>query len=80
MFDLGPALAAPPQPGGEPRGVVNRYALTTALNDVMVLWRVYDAIPDDARLKADMAAALSGAVEPVMRFDMKGGRVQMLVK
>ena len=79
-FDLGPALDAPPQPGAEPRGVADRYVLATALNDVMVVWKAYDAIPDDARLKADMAAALSGAAEPVMRFDMKGGVVQVLAK
>ncbi|HTK34085.1 MAG TPA: hypothetical protein VL358_02205 [Caulobacteraceae bacterium] len=78
VFDLEPSLAAPPQPGAEPRGVQDRFVLATALNDIMVVWRAYDAIPDDARLKADMAGALSGTAVPVMRFDMKGGAVQVL--
>lgn len=78
VFDLGAALAAPAGPGGEPRATETRYVLATALNDVMVVWRAYDAVPDDARLKADMAAALSGRATPVMRFDMKGGSVQVL--
>ena len=60
--------------------MASRYALATAYNDVMVLWKVYDAIPDDARLRGDMAAALSGAADPVMRFNMKGGSVQVLAK
>ena len=80
VFDLEPALAAAPQPGGEPRGVQNRYALATTLNDVMVVWRVYDAVPDDARLKADIAAAMTRKMPPIMRFDMKGGGpVQFLI-
>jgi hypothetical protein len=78
VFDLGAALAAPAGPGGEPRATETRYVLATALNDVMVVWRAYDAIPDDPRLKADMAEALSGRATPVMRFDMKGGKVQVL--
>jgi hypothetical protein len=78
VFDLEPSLAAAPQPGAEPRAVQDRFVLATALNDIMVVWRAYDAIPDDARLKADMAAALAGTAVPVMRFDMKGGSVQIL--
>jgi hypothetical protein len=78
VFDLEASLAAPPQPGAEPRAVQDRFVLATALNDIMVVWRAYDAIPDDARLKADMAAALAGTAVPVMRFDMKGGSVQIL--
>jgi hypothetical protein len=77
-FDLEPALAAPPNPGAEPRATQSRYVLASALNDIMVVWRAYDAIPDDDRLKADMAAVLSGSAVPVMRFDMKGGSVQVL--
>jgi hypothetical protein len=78
VFDLEPALAAKPDPSAEPKAVQDRYVLATAFNDIMVVWRAYDAIPEDARLKADMAAALSGAAAPVMRFDMKGGSVQIL--
>ena len=77
-FDMGPSLAAPPEGGGEPRAVTDRWVLASALNDVMVVWRAYDAIPDDARLKTDMAAALAPDATPVMRFAMKGGAVQVL--
>ena len=77
-FDLGPSLATPPEAGGEPRPVHDSFVLATALNDVMVVWRAYDAIPDDVRLKADMAAVLAPGATPVMRFAMKGGAVQVL--
>jgi hypothetical protein len=78
VFDLEPALAAPPEPGAEPQATQQSYVLASALNDIMVVWRAYDAIPSDSRLKTDMAEVLSGRATPVMRFDMKGGPIQIL--
>lgn len=47
--------------------VVSAYALIT-VTDGYTLWRIYNAIPDDGRLMADMGAALDGRLQPRLRW------------
>lgn len=53
------------------------FALVILDGDVHTTWRLYDAIPADAVLRTDFAAALAGQGKPLMRW--RGGKIEIIV-
>jgi hypothetical protein len=65
ILDLTATLTAGP---AKPTPVA-AYALTTSEKDTQTVWRFYDAVPEDAVLGADMAAAVSGGLRPLLTVE-----------
>lgn len=63
------------KPGTPP--TILGYALVTVDGDQHTTWRVYDKLPVDAVLLTDFAQALSGQLQPLMRW--KGGKVEIIM-
>ncbi|WP_454717777.1 hypothetical protein [Caulobacter segnis] len=72
-----PDLMTAMKPGFTGPAPVLGYALVTVDGDVHTTWRVYDKVPVDAVLLTDFAQALSGQIQPLMRW--KGGKVEIIV-
>lgn len=70
------ALALRQEDPGRPAPIVG-YALMSRQGEAHTVWRLYDGIPTDRVLLADMEEALSGQLRPAMHW--RDGKVEILL-
>jgi hypothetical protein len=68
-------LTAALKAGAKGPAPIAAYGLVSAVKDVHTVWRLYDAVPDDALLTADMTAAVAETIRPLLVIEGKNIRI-----